>query len=190
VVHPGGLTLANYLGDTIGIVEAKDAKGARITNSPGVRIDGSGYAVVPYLTPYSLNSVELDPKGLPLDVELKATSALVAPRANSVVKIQFATISGRAAIIAARRPDGKALPFGATVTDEQGSEVGAVGQGGRIFVHGIEDAGQLQVKWDDSLQGHCWIPYQLPPRGGDAAYVKIDGVCHANGNPEAGNHEQ
>ena len=35
VAHPGGVTLANYLGDTIGIVEAKGASGARVMNAPG-----------------------------------------------------------------------------------------------------------------------------------------------------------
>lgn len=33
VVHAGGITLANQLGDTIGLVEAKGAKGARLSNA-------------------------------------------------------------------------------------------------------------------------------------------------------------
>jgi outer membrane usher protein len=181
VAHPGGVTLANDLGDTIGVVEARDAKGARITNSPGVHVDGRGYAVIPYLSPYSLNTVELDPKGLPLDVELKATSAQIAPRANSVVMIRFATVSGRAAVIAARQPDGAPLPFGATVTDGKGAEVGAVGQGGRIFVRGVDDAGTLRVNWGD---GACAIDYQLPPKDAKAlSYAQLDTVCRASAAP-------
>ncbi|WP_323120877.1 fimbria/pilus outer membrane usher protein [Burkholderia alba] len=182
VAHPGGVTLANDLGETIGIVEAKDAKGARITNAPGVHVDARGYAVIPYLTPYSLNTVELDPKGLPLDVELKATSAQIAPRANSVVMIRFATVSGRSAVISARQPDGAPLPFGATVVNDRGVDVGAVGQGGRIFVRGVGDAGALQVKWGDGANERCLFDYRLPPKHDKAlSYVQIETVCRAAG---------
>lgn len=178
VAHPGGVTFANDLGDTIGVVEAKDAKGARITNSSGVRIDGSGYAVIPYLTPYSLNTVEIDPKGIPLDVEFRSTSQQVAPRANSVVMIRFGTVSGRAAVIAAHQPNGALLPFGASVYDAQGSNVGAIGQNSRIFVRGVADQGTLTVKWGDAADETCRFNYRLPPKGEDkGAYAHIDATC-------------
>jgi outer membrane usher protein len=180
VAHPGGVTFANDLGDTIGVVDAQDAKGARITNSAGVRIDRFGYAVIPYLTPYSLNTVEIDPKGIPLDVEFKSTSQQIAPRANSVVMIHFGTVSGRAAVIAARMPNGAPLPFGATVYDAKGASVGAIGQNSRIFVRGVADDGALTVKWGDAADEQCAFGYHLPPKGDDrGAYAHIDAVCGA-----------
>ncbi|MFM0272675.1 fimbrial biogenesis outer membrane usher protein [Paraburkholderia aspalathi] len=180
VAHPGGVTFANDLGDTIGVVEAKDAKGARITNSSGVRVDNFGYAVIPYLTPYSLNTVEIDPKGIPLDVEFKSTSQQVAPRANSVVMIHFGTVTGRAAVISARLPNGAPLPFGATVYDAKGQGVGAIGQNSRIFVRGVADEGALTVKWGDAADEQCAFGYHLPPKGEDrGAYAHIDAVCGA-----------
>jgi outer membrane usher protein len=178
VAHPGGLTLANFLGDTIGIVEAKGASGARVVNAPGVRIDPFGYAIVPYLQPYNMNTVELDVKGLPLDVSLNATSTQVAPRANAAVKIRFAAVTGRSAIVSATRPDGAALPFGATVTDEKNAEVGIVGQSGIIFARGIEDAGALTVTWGKRDDQRCRIAYQVPPKGDKASvYPRVQGVC-------------
>lgn len=180
VAHPGGVTFANDLGDTIGVVEAKDAKGARITNSSGVRVDSFGYAVIPYLTPYSLNTVEIDPKGIPLDVEFRSTSQQVAPRANSVVMIHFGTVSGRAAVIAARLPNGAPLPFGASVYDAKGASVGAIGQNSRIFVRGVADEGALTVKWGDAADEQCAFGYHLPPKAEDrGAYAHIDAVCGA-----------
>lgn len=185
VAHPGGITFANDLGDTIGIVEAQDAKGARIANASGVRIDGQGYAVIPYLTPYSLNTVEIDPKGIPLDVEFQSTSQQVAPRANSVVMIRFGTVTGRAAVISAHLPDGTSLPFGASVYDEKGANVGALGQGSRIFVRGIAERGSLVVKWGDAAESSCEFAYQLPPKDSKPdTYVHLDAVCktsHASG---------
>ncbi len=180
VAHPGGVTFANDLGDTIGVVEAKDAKGARITNSSGVRIDNFGYAVIPYLTPYSLNTVDIDPKGIPLDVEFKSTSQQVAPRANSVVMIHFGTVTGRAAVISAHLPNGAPLPFGATVFDAKGTSVGAIGQNSRLFVRGVTDDGALTVKWGDAADEQCGFGYHLPPKGEDrGAYAHIDAVCGA-----------
>ncbi|MEX3936821.1 fimbria/pilus outer membrane usher protein [Paraburkholderia phymatum] len=178
VAHPGGLTLANYLGDTIAVVEAKDAAGARVTNASGVRIDSRGYAVVPYLSPYALNTVEIDPKGIPLDVELKATSQQIAPRANSVVMVRFPTSKGRSAIISTRLPNGAQLPFGATVTDDKGTEVGAIGQNSQLFVSGVADEGTLVAKWGSEADQTCEITYRLPPRSEDrGAYAHVTGVC-------------
>lgn len=178
VAHPGGVTLANSVGDTFGIVEAKGAEGARVVNAPGVHVNDSGYAVVPYLTPYSLNTVELDPKGLPLDVELKSTTTDVVPRANSVVMIPFETSSGRTAIIEARQLNGKALPFGATVRNAAGTEVGTVGQGSRAFVRGIDMSGTLQVKWGDTSATQCNIRYDVPDaKAASTQYTLIHGDC-------------
>nr|WP_255640135.1 FimD/PapC C-terminal domain-containing protein [Cupriavidus sp. EM10] len=80
-------------------------------------------------------------------MSLDATSTQVAPRANAAVKIRFAAVTGRSAIVSATRPDGTALPFGATVTDEKNAEVGIVGQSGIVFARGIEEAGKLTVTW-------------------------------------------
>lgn len=178
VAHTGGLTLANDLGETIGIVEAKDAKGAKITNAPGVRVDSRGYAVIPYLTPYSLNNVELDPKGLPLDVELKETSTQIAPRANSVVMIQFATVSGRAAMFNVAMTDMAMPPFGSAVLDDAGAEVGVVGQGGRVLVRGVADKGTLSLRWGAQADQLCHFSYQLPEQDNQAlTYSSVTAQC-------------
>ncbi|MBV6322441.1 fimbria/pilus outer membrane usher protein [Duganella violaceipulchra] len=180
VVHPGGVTLANDIGDTVGIVEARDAKGARVANAAGVHIDGRGYAVIPYLTPYSLNTVEIDPKGIPLEVEFKSTSEQVAPRANSVVMVHFGTVTGRAALITVARQDGMPLPFGASVFDAEGAEVGTVGQGSRAFVHGIAERGFLTANWGKAAGESCTFAYAIPPKGKKpAAYAHFTVVCIA-----------
>ncbi|MGF6984919.1 outer membrane usher protein [Paraburkholderia atlantica] len=178
VAHPGGVTFANDLGETVGIVEAKGADGARVTNSSGVRIDSRGYAVIPYLMPYRANTVDIDPKGLPLDVEFKSTTQQVTPRANSVVMIHFDTVTGRAAVIIAHRPNGAPLPFGASVRDAQGRDIGVIGQGSRIFARGIDDAGTLAVKWGDAVDEQCLLHYQLPARGEDRGrFAHAEAVC-------------
>lgn len=180
VAHRGGITLSQPLSETFAIVEAPGAAGARVTNASGVRVDSRGYAIVPYLTPFNMNMIELDPKGLSTDVELKETSQRVAPLAGSVPLLKFATASGRSALIRSRRPDGSPLPFGATVTDERGKEVGSVGQMSKIFARGLETQGELTVKWGKDKTSVCHVPYKLPERKtqkGLQPLQRIDAAC-------------
>lgn len=179
VAHPGGLTLANQLTDTVGVVEAIGAQGARVTNNVGSVIDHSGYAVLPFLLPYRLNAISIDPEGtVSPDIEFKNTTESVAPRLNSVVMIHFQTVGGRPVLATARREDGSAVPFGASVYDAQDSEVGLVGQDGRIYLRGIAAAGTLVVRWGEAADERCAFPYQLPAKKpGDEAFVRIEVTC-------------
>jgi outer membrane usher protein len=180
VAHPGGVTLSQTVGDTIGIVEAPAAAGAMVTSSPGTKVDARGYAVIPYLSPYSMNVVDIDPKGTSTDVEFKSTSAQVAPRAGSIVMMKYETVSGRAALIQAPKLGGGTLPFGASVEDEKGKTVGVVGQDSRIFARGLEDQGALTVKWGNGPVEQCRIAYTLPKKDAKAynpGYLSLQSHC-------------
>lgn len=179
VAHPGGVTLSQTVGDTFGIVEAPGAAGANVTSAPGVKLDHRGYAVVPYLTPYGVNIVDIDPKGMSTDVEFQSTSEQAVPRLGSVVMLRYKTVSGRAALIRAPQLGDKALPFGAEVVDAHGRTVGVAAQDSGIFARGLEDSGSLWVKWGDTAAQQCRIDYVLPKRSGKtrAAYQFVEGHC-------------
>lgn len=164
VAYSGGIAFAPSMGDTLAIVEARDAIGARVANASGLRIDPWGRAVVPSLTPFASNAVEIDPKGLPLHVELKSTEQHVAPTAGAVVRMRFETENtGRTAILQARTDDGKPLPFGAEVFGTNGQSVGTVAQAGRIIARRLhKDTGELTVKWGPSSSEQCSVTYYLP----------------------------
>lgn len=183
VAHPGGVTFSQPVSETIGIVEAHDASDARVLNSSGLKVDSRGYAVVPYLTPYSMNTVDLDPKGMSTDVELQISSQQVAPRAGAVVMLKYPTVSGRTAIIRALQSDRQPLPFGASVFNQQGQEVGVVGQGSKIFARGLEPKGSLIVKWEDGASSSCVLAYDLPERqkaDKSSSYQQIEAICSAS----------
>ncbi|GAB2565182.1 fimbrial biogenesis outer membrane usher protein CupB3 [Dyella jejuensis] len=180
IVHGGGVSFAQSLGDTVGLVEAPGASGARVGSAVGVKVDGGGYAVVPYLTPYQLNTIGLNPKDMSSDVELKSTTQSVAPHLGAVVKLKYETETGRAVIIRAARADGKPLPFAAEVFDAGGKSVGVVGQAGKLFVRGIADSGTLTVKWGSTQAGQCRIDYRLPAQRKGQRQVfadVIEGQC-------------
>ncbi|KIH81048.1 Outer membrane usher protein [Pseudomonas batumici] len=178
VAHADGVTLTPELGDTIGLVNAPGAKGAWV-GSNNSQVDDNGYAVVPHLTPYRQNVVELDPKDMSHDVELKSASHNVAPRAGAVVVMKYETSSGRALIINALREDGSPLPFGADVFDESGASVGTVGQSSKAFVRVPQDRGQLAVKWGPASTDICRIAYDLGTLAESEGLRQMDGKCRA-----------
>ena len=192
VAYPGGVSFGQSMGDTVGIVVAPDAAGARINNTAGLKVDRSGHALVPYLTPYTLNTIELDPKGLPLNVQLDETSAQVAPHAGAVVLLKYRTRSGRSLIVRLTQPGGTPVPFGSQVLDGKGQVLGVVGQAGRALVRGVGDAGSLTVQWQDE-QGAtrtCGMSYRLPPAASTQTYQQLSGQCIAGAaGPSRGAHE-
>ena len=182
VIHSGGITLANQLGDTIGIVEAKGAKGLAIGSASGARVDGAGYAIVPYLVPYRRNEVILDPRGSAFDVDLTNTAQQIVPRANAAALLKFATVSGQAVVISARLTDGSPVPFGAEVLDEAGVEVGLVGQNGQVFLRGTSQTGELLLTWGTSNASKCRLHYRLPDKassGPPPPVVKLEALCRS-----------
>lgn len=183
VAHAGGVLFGQAAGDTMAIVSARDAAGARVTNASGVRINHSGYALVPYLTPYSRNNIELDPKGVPLNVQLDATSATVVPYAGAVVLVKFGTSSARSLIVHARLSDGSAVPFGAEVFGDLQHALGVVGQGGRALIRGVKDTGRLTIRWkDNGVEHSCGFDYalgQLRPKQSASTYRQFNATCVA-----------
>ena len=192
VAHPGGVTFSQTVSDTFGIVEAPGAEGASVSSASGVKINSHGYAVVPYLTPYGMNTVDIDPKGTSTDVEFESTSEQAVPRLGSVVMLKYKTVSGRAALVRAPQLGGTALPFGVGVVDGNGKTVGVVAQDSRIFARGLEDKGSLFVKWGEAGAEQCRIDYVLPKSTGKAgaAYQSIEGHCvpDIEPGPAATNH--
>lgn len=181
VGHSGGVTFTPYTSDTFALVEAKGAEGAKVTSYPGVRIDSRGYAVVPYLNPYQMNDVSIDPKGMSDQAELVSTSQKTAPYSGAVVKMKYDTKRGTAVLINATWK-GAPVPFGADVLDSKGNVVGSTGQGGQIYARVASDKDQLLVKWGEGSEMQCVVSYLLLPvaKGQKPAPSQIqqfDSVC-------------
>ncbi|WP_161805576.1 fimbria/pilus outer membrane usher protein [Frateuria defendens] len=182
VAHAGGLTFGQGLGDTIVLVKALDAAGASVATSPGVKVDGRGYAIVPYVAPYRRNDIELNPQGLSTDVDLLEASREVVPRNGAVVVAAFTTRKGRVAVIDLKPAAGVTIPFGSDILNSQGQPVGVVSQGGRALVRGIADEGRLTVLLEGGRT--CSFHYRLPPqaktkRAGARDYAYLQVACDA-----------
>lgn len=149
--HSGGFIFTPETGDTIAIVEAKGAKGASIASSVGAKINNQGYGVMTSLRPYRINNVEVDPKGSPDNVYFNETLKQTVPYAGSVVKVSFDTEVQDNLNFKGKFKDGRPFPFGATIYNTRGEEIGMVGQGGNVLIQNASDA-KAVLKWKD---GSC-----------------------------------
>ena len=185
VLHANGLTLGPQYGETLALVEADGAFGARLLNQGGARVDRRGYALAPYLIPFARNTVEIDPLSARTQVDVTGTAQTVVPYAGAVVRIEYPTLSGRGAILSVRDDAGAGLPFAAEVLDDNGRGVGAVAQASRIYATGLSEHGRLYVRWGADTARRCTIDYVLPPpsRNSENAYELVEAVCRRDGAP-------
>lgn len=160
--YSGGLVFTPYVSDTFAIVEAKGAAGANISSFPGITVDRWGHAAIPYLNPYQINEIALDPKGMSDDAELQSSSQTVIPQAGAIVKVSYKVQQGYPILINATQSDGSSLPFGAAVFNKADENIGIVGQGGQIYARVDKEKDTLRVKWGDTKAASCHISYMIP----------------------------
>ncbi|WP_342316333.1 fimbria/pilus outer membrane usher protein [Lysobacter sp. FW306-1B-D06B] len=175
VVHPGGVTLAQYLGDTIAVLHAHGAKGARLATDNVSRIDGRGYAIVSSLTPYRRNDVWLDPKSMAQNVELSGSQVQVVPRAGAVLLVEFPTISGQSHLLRVKLDSGEIAPFGAEILSAGGERIGFVGQGGFAYVRIADDEGPMRLQFSSGRE----CPLNVQPRGESKSGMG-EALCSSN----------
>jgi len=175
-----GMIASPYTGDTMAVVKAEGATGASVEGYPGVILNDSGYALVPYITPYRMNQISINPQGLPLDVELQTTSQQIAPYSGAIVRLNYQTTKGRMVLIKAKLPAGKSIPFGAVVKDSNDNDVGVVAQGGLIYVRLNEKTNRLKVKWGRKDEMSCSFDVNLKNNDGNVSqrkFERLDVTC-------------
>lgn len=155
LLHADGINAGPYLGETSALVEVPDIAGVGVMNATGVKTNERGYALMPHLRPYRLNQVILETDELGPDVEIDNGSAQVVPRRGAVVKTTFAARRVNRLVITARTATGQPLPFGAQVSDTQGTVIGTVGQAGQMMLSTGAQPQTLQVHWGDQRDPQC-----------------------------------
>lgn len=179
VLHSDGVLFGPDQGQTMVLVYAPEAAGAKVNNTTGLSINKSGYAVIPYVTPYRLNDITLDPQEMSTSVELSETSQRIAPYAGSISQVSFATKTGKAIYIHGLTPEGKTLPFAAEAYNEQGENIGMVAQGSMVYLRTNQTAGNAIVKWGDEANEQCQIQYDVTKQAEDKNLnmITTEGVC-------------
>lgn len=172
-----GITATPYSGETFAIIEANNAVGAKVSSYPGIKLDKWGHAAVPYLTPYEMNEITIDPKGLPDTVTLGSTTEKVAPYAGAVSRVIFKTETGFPLFITLRMKDSRQIPFGSEIIDKYGNTVGFVGQYSQAFVRVKDEAGTLYVRWGTGSASSCNIKYNVNTSADRNRFTTLNDVC-------------
>lgn len=157
VAHPGGVTLGPSVGDApFAIIEADGAEGAAVLNGSGSKIDGRGYAIVPYLNSYRENQVGLDASKAGPNVDLIDDLATVVPRDGAAIAVKIKTSVGKPVVLIVKDKNGKFLPIGTNIYDGSGEYQTIVGQAGMAYLRGWDgSSGALSVK--SGTAGECVI---------------------------------
>jgi outer membrane usher protein len=141
-------------------VEVPKGEGAGVLGSQA-RINRSGFAVVPNLSPYYLNDVQVTLEGASSEVEIDNASQKIAPVEGSIVRIKFNATTGKPLLLHLSTHQGVRIPIGGTVTDTAGHEVGTVGQGSRALIRVQKNADTLKVQWGDKPDQMCTTHYHI-----------------------------
>lgn len=179
VAHSEGVLFGPDQGQTMVLVYAPDATGAKVNNTNGLTINKSGYAVIPYVTPYRLNEIVLNPENMSLDVELDGSSQRIAPYAGSISKVNFVTKSGKALYIRSLDAKGETLPFASEVFDSKGEYVGMVAQGSLVYLRTNTLADTVTVKWGETQDAQCKIQYDVTAQSSknEKNMLMLEGLC-------------
>lgn len=183
VIHADGVNFASELGDTIALVEADGASGARVLPYSRTRVGDDGTAVVPYITPYQWNNVELDLKGADMGVQVENTRIVTAPTAGAVVKVKFDSKRSESVVLRISRPDGSPVPFGASVLQGD-TEIGTVGGAGTVVAMDMPESALLTASWGSNEDEKCAVRYELesPAQGAGEQGVHVrDLTCEPVG---------
>ncbi|MNJ68356.1 Outer membrane usher protein FimD precursor [compost metagenome] len=91
-----------------------------------------------------------------------------------MVKARFEASTGRRVQFELQQANGKKLPFGAQLFDEDRTLLGVVDNQSRALVFGIKAHGQLILNWTN---GSCTVPYKLPEPDVSLVYDQVKAAC-------------
>lgn len=176
LAHANGITLSQPLNDTVVLIKAPGAEGAKVENQTGVRTDWRGYAVLPYATEYRENRVALDTNTLADNVDLDDAVINVVPTHGAIVRAEFNAHVGMKLLMTLTHR-GKPVPFGAMVTSDSSQSSSIVADNGLVYLSGMPLAGKVQVKWGDTANASCVADYRLTAESQQQRLIQLTAEC-------------
>jgi len=160
LIHAEGMQFSPYLGDTVALLKAHGGEGATVSGNIYSKIKKNGYGLLANLSPYEENKIFLDTKGSPLGFDTGDDEYIIVPTAGAVIKLEYKSNAQYKNNFLARIKDvnGKSLPFGTRVQDEQGRDIGKVGQAGIVIISLPDKWQPVVAKWKkDNKTKSCYI---------------------------------
>lgn len=158
VLHGGGLTASQPLGNTSVLVSVPGTTGVPLEGDSGIRTDPRGYAVRPWATAFRENRVALDVAHMDARTEVAEPVVRVIPTKGAIVRADFVAKSGLRVLMMLMK-NGKPLPFGTLVST--GNSGGIVGDNGQVWLTGLARNGTLTAKWGNDTAQTCEADWHI-----------------------------
>ncbi|HFG3511664.1 TPA: fimbria/pilus outer membrane usher protein [Escherichia coli] len=134
----------------------------------GVPVDGSrvftnrwGIGVVTDVNSYYRNTTSVDLNNLPENMEATRSVVESVLTEGAIGYREFKVLEGNRLFAVLRLADNSHPPFGASVTNAKGRELGIVSDGGLVWLSGVNPGETLNVGWDGRMQCVVNIPTNL-----------------------------
>ncbi|EFC1642170.1 PapC/FimD family outer membrane usher protein [Escherichia coli] len=136
----------------------------------GVPVDGGrvstnrwGIGVVTDVSSYYRNTTSVDLNKLPEDMEATRSVVESVLTEGAIGYREFEVLKGSRLFAVLRLADNSHPPFGASVTNAKGRELGVVAESGLVWLSGVNPGEPLNVSWDGRTQCVVDIPKNLDP---------------------------
>ncbi|GCV08739.1 fimbria/pilus outer membrane usher protein [Escherichia coli] len=156
-LHAGGMN-----GGTRLLVDT-DGVGGVPVDSGRVSTNRWGMGVVTDVSSYYRNTTSVDLNKLPEDMEATRSVVESVLTEGAIGYREFEVLKGSRLFAVLRLADNSHPPFGASVTNAKGRELGMVADSGLAWLSGVNPGETLNVGWDGRTQCVVDIPAKLDP---------------------------
>ncbi|MBD2804684.1 fimbria/pilus outer membrane usher protein [Xenorhabdus sp. ZM] len=161
-LHPSG-----FSGGTRLIVDTNSVENVPFDGGH-VRTNHRGIGVVTNVSSYYRNTTMVDINKLDSDVEARDAVAESVLTEGAIGYHKFDVLKGNRLFVVLKLENGNILPFGTSIRNEKGRELGIVNDGGVAWISGAELGESLQANWGEQ---HC--SFILPPQIDSLSLVSL-----------------
>ncbi|MEX9821248.1 outer membrane usher protein [Providencia vermicola] len=127
-----------------------------------IRSNRFGQAVITDVNSYYRNQISVDLNSLPENAQVSQSIKQGTLTEGAIGYRQFEVVAGHSGMAVLRLSNDDTPPFGATVLNKRGQNVGMVGDDGVTYLTGLNPKDVLKVRWDEQVQCEITLPDQLP----------------------------
>lgn len=142
----GALHAGGYNGSTRLMVDTGDVAGVPVDGGR-IHTNGWGKGVVTDISSYYRNTTAVDLNRLGDDVEARGAVVESALTEGAIGYRKFDVLKGQRLFVVLKMRDGRVPPFGASVRNRKGRELGIVSDDGVAWLSGVQPGERLPVVW-------------------------------------------
>lgn len=157
-----GVLLAPSLQETNALILTKDTQGVGLVNGKSIETNASGLAIMPGISPYRKNSLSIDTKTLPEDVEIENNiKSNMIPTKGALVLADFDAKKGHKLLFKLKLNNQQELPVGAKAILDDGTHHLVSNFNTLYFVTDKLD-GKVMINWKNEGEGQsCQVDFNI-----------------------------